>query len=166
MWLKTLKIKHFRNYQSAEVDFDPGLNIFLGQNAQGKTNILEAIYFLALTRSHRTRTDKDLIHFQEKNLQISGIIEKTTGKIPLDIELTPKGRITKINHLKQGKLSGLSTLFYLLQKIYSSLKVPLLCAENSLILSLGKSSPSIFLTCLTIIMYSSKEMLILRLMIR
>ena len=104
MWLKTLKIKHFRNYQSAEVDFDPGLNIFLGQNAQGKTNILEAIYFLALTRSHRTRTDKDLIHFQEKNLQISGIIEKTTGKIPLDIELTPKGRITKINHLKQGKL--------------------------------------------------------------
>ena len=70
MWLKTLKIKHFRNYQAAEVDFDPGLNIFLGQNAQGKTNILEAIYFLALTRSHRTRTDKDLIHFQEKNLQI------------------------------------------------------------------------------------------------
>ena len=105
MWLKTLKIKHFRNYQAAEVDFDPGLNIFLGQNAQGKTNILEAIYFLALTRSHRTRNDKDLIHFQEKNLQISGIIEKTTGKIPLDIELTPKGRITKVNHLKQGKLS-------------------------------------------------------------
>ena len=105
MWLKTLKIKHFRNYQAAEVDFDPGLSIFLGQNAQGKTNILEAIYFLALTRSHRTRTDKDLIHFQEKNLQISGIIEKTTGKIPLDIELTPKGRITKINHLTQGKLS-------------------------------------------------------------
>ena len=79
MWLKTLKIKYFRNYQSAEVDFDPGLNIFLGQNAQGKTNILEAIYFLALTRSHRTRTDKDLIHFQENNLQISGIIEKNNG---------------------------------------------------------------------------------------
>ena len=75
MWLKTLKIKHFRNYQSAEVDFDPGLNIFLGQNAQGKTDILGAIYFLALADKHRTRTDKDFIHFQKKIRQISRIIE-------------------------------------------------------------------------------------------
>ena len=57
MWLKQLSIQHFRNYQELEVEFHPGLNIFLGQNAQGKTNILESIYFLALTRSHRTRND-------------------------------------------------------------------------------------------------------------
>ena len=62
MWLQSLKIKHFRNYQEADIDFHPGLNVFLGQNAQGKTNILEAVYFLALTRSHRMRSDKDLIH--------------------------------------------------------------------------------------------------------
>ena len=55
MWLKSLTLKHFRNYQDAEINFHSGLNIFLGQNAQGKTNILESIYFLALTRSHRTR---------------------------------------------------------------------------------------------------------------
>ena len=61
MWLKQLSIQHFRNYQELEVEFHPGLNIFLGQNAQGKTNILESIYFLALTRSHRTRNDRDLI---------------------------------------------------------------------------------------------------------
>ena len=61
MWLKQLSIQHFRNYQELEVEFHPGLNIFLGQNAQGKTNILESIYFLALTRSHRTRNDKDLV---------------------------------------------------------------------------------------------------------
>ena len=66
MWLKSLKLKHFRNYEEADIHFHPGLNIFLGQNAQGKTNILESIYFLALTRSHRTRSDKDLVHFQEK----------------------------------------------------------------------------------------------------
>lgn len=105
MWLKSLKIKNFRNYQTAEIDFHPGLNIFLGQNAQGKTNILEAIYFLALTRSHRTRSDKDLIHFQEQNLKISGLVERQAGKLHLDIELTQKGRITKVNHLKQAKLS-------------------------------------------------------------
>ena len=62
MWLKQLSIQHFRNYQELEVEFHPGLNIFLGQNAQGKTNILESIYFLALTRSHRTRNDLSLIH--------------------------------------------------------------------------------------------------------
>ena len=49
MWLKNLQIQHFRNYEATEIDFHSGLNIFLGQNAQGKTNILEAIYFLALT---------------------------------------------------------------------------------------------------------------------
>ena len=105
MWLNSLKLKHFRNYEEADIHFHPGLNIFLGQNAQGKTNILESIYFLALTRSHRTRSDKDLVHFQEKELRVSGIIEKNTSTIPLDIELTTKGRITKINHLKQSRLS-------------------------------------------------------------
>ena len=105
MWLKSLKLKYFRNYEEADIHFHPGLNIFLGQNAQGKTNILESIYFLALTRSHRTRSDKDLVHFQEKELRVSGIIEKKTSTIPLDIELTTKGRITKINHLKQSRLS-------------------------------------------------------------
>jgi len=105
MWLNSLKLKHFRNYEEADIHFHPGLNIFLGQNAQGKTNILESIYFLALTRSHRTRSDKDLVHFQEKELRVSGIIKKNTSTIPLDIELTTKGRITKINHLKQSRLS-------------------------------------------------------------
>ena len=57
MWLEKIDIQHFRNYTEASVSFSPHLNIFLGRNAQGKTNILEAIYFLALTRSHRTRSD-------------------------------------------------------------------------------------------------------------
>ena len=56
MWLEKIDIQHFRNYTEASVSFSPHLNIFLGRNAQGKTNILEAIYFLALTRSHRTRS--------------------------------------------------------------------------------------------------------------
>ncbi|MBP2624120.1 DNA replication/repair protein RecF [Streptococcus oricebi] len=105
MWLKELEIKNFRNYETAKIDFSPALNIFLGQNAQGKTNILEAIYFLALTRSHRTRSDKDLIQFSKETLQVSGLVVKSTSSIPVDIELTSKGRTSKINHLKQGKLS-------------------------------------------------------------
>lgn len=106
MWLKQLSIQHFRNYQELEVEFHPGLNIFLGQNAQGKTNILESIYFLALTRSHRTRNDRDLIYFESIDFKVSGQLQRETGPLPLEISLTPKGRITKVNHLKQAKLSN------------------------------------------------------------
>ena len=105
MWLQHLTIKTFRNYKEAKIDFNPKLNVFLGQNAQGKTNILEAIYFLALTRSHRTRTDKNLIHFDNEQLHLSGLLQKKTSSIPLEIDLTPKGRVTKVNHLKQARLS-------------------------------------------------------------
>lgn len=105
MWLKSLHLQHFRNYEKLDIAFHKGLNIFLGQNAQGKTNILEAVYFLALTRSHRTRTDKDLIQFEQNHLGVEGVLERTKGTIPLDIYLTDKGRITKVNHLKQSKLS-------------------------------------------------------------
>lgn len=105
MWLDSLTIKHFRNYKDIEIDFNPELNIFLGRNAQGKTNILEAIYFLALTRSHRTRTDKNLLQFEQDSLSVVGILQKKSGKVPLEIDLTPKGRVTKVNHLKQAKLS-------------------------------------------------------------
>ncbi len=105
MWLQHLSLKTFRNYKETKIDFNPKLNIFLGRNAQGKTNMLEAIYFLALTRSHRTRTDKNLIHFDEEQLHLSGLVQKKTGSIPLEIELTQKGRVTKVNHLKQARLS-------------------------------------------------------------
>ena len=105
MWLESLTIRHFRNYEEANLKFHNGLNIFLGQNAQGKTNILESIYFLALTRSHRTRSDKDLLQFNQKNVTIHGILHRSSSKLPLDIELTENGRITKINHLKQSRLS-------------------------------------------------------------
>ena len=94
MWLKNLQIQYFRNYKLTEIDFHPGLNIFLGENAQGKTNILEAIYFLALTRSHRTRSDKDLIYFSNDSLKISGQLAKETGNISLEIDLTPN----KVNY--------------------------------------------------------------------
>ena len=105
MWLKNLSIKQFRNYQDTKIEFNPKLNVFVGRNAQGKTNLLESIYFLALTRSHRTKTDKNLIRFEEEQLQVSGILQKRTVTVPLEIDLTPKGRITKVNHLKQARLS-------------------------------------------------------------
>ncbi|MGT2930408.1 DNA replication/repair protein RecF [Streptococcus dentasini] len=105
MWLESIALKNFRNYQDVTAKFSSNLNVFVGQNAQGKTNFLEAIYFLALTRSHRTRSDKELINFQAKELSVSGLLRRTSGKLPLEINLSDKGRTTKVNYLKQTKLS-------------------------------------------------------------
>ncbi|MBM9832543.1 DNA replication and repair protein RecF, partial [Enterococcus faecalis] len=105
MWLKSIHLQQYRNYKDQKVDCHPGLNVFLGQNAQGKTNILEAIYFLSLTRSHRTRSDKDLVFFSENHFRLSGLVEKRTGTLSLEVSLTDKGRITKVNHLKQARLA-------------------------------------------------------------
>lgn len=105
MWLEHLNLKHYRNYEEATATFSPKLNIFLGQNAQGKTNFLEAIYFLALTRSHRTRSDKELVTFGQSGFSISGLVHRTNNNLPLDITWTDKGRVCKLNHLKQNKLS-------------------------------------------------------------
>ena len=70
MKLKAIELKNFRNYEELKLDFHPNLNIFLGQNAQGKTNILEAIHFLALTRSHRTSHDKELISWSQQEMKV------------------------------------------------------------------------------------------------
>ena len=66
MYLANFELKDFRNFEELKINFDPHVNIFIGPNAQGKTNLLEAIYFLALTRSHRTNSDKELIRFGSK----------------------------------------------------------------------------------------------------
>ncbi|MBJ8350077.1 DNA replication/repair protein RecF [Streptococcus zalophi] len=105
MQLESLKLLNFRNYTNANLDFSPHLNVFVGKNAQGKTNLIEAIYFLSLTRSHRAKSDKELIAFSQNHLNVSGNVNRLQGKLTLDISLSDKGRITKVNHLKQSKLS-------------------------------------------------------------
>ncbi|WP_302116970.1 DNA replication/repair protein RecF [uncultured Limosilactobacillus sp.] len=105
MILTELHLHHFRNYQDLTVHFNPGVNVLIGHNAQGKTNMLEAIYVLSLTKSHRTSNDHELINWQEKSALVSGIVEKSTGKIPLELQFTSKGKKAKVNHLEQARLS-------------------------------------------------------------
>ena len=62
MKLKSLKLVNFRNYEDTFLEFSPGINIFIGDNGSGKTNILEAIYVLSLTKSTRPGNDLDLIN--------------------------------------------------------------------------------------------------------
>lgn len=105
MYLENLTLKDFRNFSTLQTDFDPHINIFLGQNAQGKTNLLEAIYFLALTRSHRTNSDKELIRFGSKFAGLQGKVHKSQVEVELKLRLSSKGKKAWVNRLEQKKLS-------------------------------------------------------------
>lgn len=106
MFLEDLKIINFRNYKNIELSFDNKLNVFFGSNAQGKTNLLEAIHVLSLTKSHRSNFDKELINWDEETSLLKGLVKTKVTKIPLEINLTSKGKIARINHLEQKKLSN------------------------------------------------------------
>lgn len=105
MILTDLHLRNFRNYDDLQVEFSPGINVMIGENAQGKTNLLESIYVLALTKSHRTANDKELIKWQGNDAFISGRVKKTNGTVPLELLFNSKGKKAKVNHLEQAKLS-------------------------------------------------------------
>ena len=65
MIIKSIELKNFRNYGQLQIDFDAGTNILFGDNAQGKTNILESAYVSATTKSHKGSRDKEMIRFGE-----------------------------------------------------------------------------------------------------
>ncbi|GBG93659.1 DNA replication and repair protein RecF [Ligilactobacillus salitolerans] len=105
MFLKSLDLKNYRNYSSCSLEFSPGINVLLGRNAQGKTNLLEAIYVLATARSHRTANDRELIYFGEDQADIKGSVSRHTGTLPLELQLGKHGKKARVNHLEQAKLS-------------------------------------------------------------
>ena len=70
MYINEIKLKNFRNYNNQEIKLKNGLNLFYGNNAQGKTNIIESIFLCSMGKSFRARRDKELIKFEENNSNI------------------------------------------------------------------------------------------------
>ena len=104
MWIKYLKLLNFRNYEKLELNFHPKFNIIYGNNGMGKTNLVESIYVLALTRSFRLVQDRTLIHKNASVAKVEGIIlnrYETNYKIIISKE----GKKVKINNNKVFKLS-------------------------------------------------------------
>ena len=96
MIVQSLKLKDFRNYDELDLSFSPHTNIFFGKNAQGKTNILEAVYVGGTTRSHRQAKDKDMIRFEKEEAHIGLKVEK--NGISYDIDM----------HLKKNSAKGVA----------------------------------------------------------
>ena len=111
MKIRSLKLKNYRNYDLLKLDFDGAANIFYGDNAQGKTNILEAVYISGTTKSHRGAKDRELIRFGQDESHIEAIVEKNGIDYQLDMHLkknSPKGiAINKMPIRKASELFGI-----------------------------------------------------------
>lgn len=105
MFLKKIKLTNFRNYQHLEVDFSPNINIIYGNNAQGKTNLLESIYFLAVTKSHHSFLDSKLIKDSENELKVLGMINNGTIDTCYSINLKENKKKLKIDENIIKKIS-------------------------------------------------------------
>lgn len=101
MKILNLKLKNYRNCKNIELDLNSKKILIIGKNAQGKTNILESIYFLSTLKSPRTSNNLELINFDSEKLEINSIVEKSNTEIDLDYFLdNKKNKEIKVNKLK------------------------------------------------------------------
>ena len=105
MKIKSLKLQNFRNYSHLDITFNDGLNIIIGNNAQGKTNILEAIYFLSITKSNLSVNDKNCIKKDSLYAKIIGVMEDKIGSKKLELLMNVKGKKLLINNKEIKKHS-------------------------------------------------------------
>ena len=130
MFIKTLNLEHYRNIERLSLQTDASVNILIGPNAQGKTNILESLFVLALTKSHRTHKDKELISWQSGSARLAAEVAKRYGDVKLELSIATQGKTAKLNGLEQKKLSG----------FVGALNVVMFAPED---LEIVKGSPSI-----------------------
>lgn len=96
MYIESLELKNFRNYEDLSIVLDPGTNILYGDNAQGKTNVLEAVYLCGTTKSHRGSKDKEMIRFDQDESHIRMMVKKDGVSHKIDM------------HLKKNKSKGIA----------------------------------------------------------
>ena len=110
MFIKKLQMLNYRNYNVLDISLGPHVNVFMGDNAQGKTNILEGIYYCAFARSHRTSKDRELINWNSDNALLSVTVGRERLDKRIDISILKDGKkaiqINKIKIKKIGELFG------------------------------------------------------------
>lgn len=106
MWISKIKINNFRNYEFQEINLEKNINVFYGENAQGKTNIIESIFLCSMGRSFRTNKDKEMIKLNSENAIIEIEYQKSDRDGKIKIEIGNRKNVF-INGIKIKKLSEL-----------------------------------------------------------
>lgn len=132
MFCRNIYVENFRNIESANVEFCPGTNVLIGENAQGKTNLLEAIYMTALGKSFRQGTDKDTIQFDKDYCFIRNCYTDDTRDMEISMRIFSDRRAKRVeqNKVKVAKTSDM----------VGSFKIVLFCPEH---LSIIKEGPAL-----------------------
>lgn len=105
MWIKNIELKNYRNYDNLKIDFNNNMNIIIGNNAQGKTNLLESIYVLAVTKSFLSNSDKNLIKFDNHFSKIKGFLDGNNGTNYIEIIINDNGKCIKVNNKEIKRIS-------------------------------------------------------------
>lgn len=114
MYIQSLRLADYRNYENLDLEFSQGTNIFYGNNAQGKTNILEALYLIATTKSHRGAFDRDLIRFGQEEGHVRCVVIKGGIDYQIDIHLRKsRSKGIAINGQRIHKASELIGLLHI-----------------------------------------------------
>lgn len=104
MYIESVQLKNFRNYETLELNLDRETNIFYGDNAQGKTNILESVYLCGTTKSHKGSKDREMIRFGQEDAHIRMMVKKDGLSYKLDM------------HLQENKAKGAQSTGFRLKK--------------------------------------------------
>ena len=136
MFIKSIELNQFRNYENLNLQFDNGTNILYGDNAQGKTNVLEAVCVSGTTKSHRGSKDKEMIRFGMEESHIKTVVEKKNMEYQIDI------------HMKRHKTKGIAVNKIPLKKaseLFGILNIVLFSPEDLNIIKNGPSERRRFL---------------------
>lgn len=124
MFIKSLMLINYRNYENLQVHLNKNVNVFIGDNAQGKTNILESIYYSAFAKSHRTSKDRELINWKDSKAYISLLVGKERLDKKIDINILRDGKkAIKVNGIKVTKIGELFGNFNVVMFSPEDLKV-------------------------------------------
>ena len=107
MRLNSLQLINFRNYDNLHLNFEKNINLLVGKNGQGKTNIVEAIYMLSFGKSFRTNKDKEVIKFGSENLYIGGNYLKNSSKGLIEVAIGNNKKGIKVNKIHIHKIQEL-----------------------------------------------------------
>ena len=115
MIIESIELKNFRNYERLDIEFSPSTNILYGENARGKTNILEAAYMSGTSKSHRGSRDREIIRFDQDEAHVRTRIIKNDKNYQVDIHLKGSGRKgIAVNHIP---LKRAADIFWILNII-------------------------------------------------
>jgi len=130
MYLSKIELSHYRNYKKGKVKLSDKINIFIGDNAQGKTNILESIYILAFTKSHRVGYENNIIENGYETCKISGLLKDNKSVKELKIIIRPDSKKVSIDNKEIKKIAS----------YISNMNVIMFCPND---LDIVKGSPQI-----------------------